>query len=355
MLCEMKALQHRRISLLILGRCLFNGLADDVTVTSDMGKFIYRWADSHSVDRLKVQVKKFQHGGHMLRGIGAAKDIEKDETILSVPEHLMVLSSAMPAQEACHRLWEVTEDAHSRQILNLVYEKHRGRASKWYDVIQDLPTLEDFQKFYPYALIDYLSEDFQRIPIINTHRAWREANDALRLDASFFTPSCFTMLPPEDDFLWAECVVSSRQFNLGEENGKEVKAMVPFIDYANAAFESGIEQNTDWNYRPGKSVGGGNFVLTATKSIKAGEEILEQYKAEDTGADYILDTWGFLPEPGHPSRKALDQLSDEECIELLPIIHKYTKDGHCAHEVQMICNLVTLAELHCQHLEHSEF
>lgn len=302
---------------------------------------IIKWADDHHIDHSKVMIEDFSHGGHMLRGLAATKDIQKYEQILHIPSHLIIHSSTMPTQEGCRPLWEIADSAHSQQILNLVYEKHRGQDSKWYDVIKELPTLEDFRQYYPYALPDDLSREFQFIPIVDAHRFWRESNNALRMNASFFTPQCFSKLPSKDEFLWAECVISTRQFGFGRTG----TGLVPLIDYVNAALEVGSEPNSVYHNQDG------SFVLVATKSIKAGEEILDQYRADGTLADYFLDTWGVLPEPGHPSRNAVQKLSDTECYKALGIMRKYQREGKCEASA-VVCTLVTLSGLHCQHIEY---
>eukprot|EP00746_Dinoflagellata_sp_MGD_P005620 gnl/MRDRNA2_/MRDRNA2_110896_c0_seq1.p1 gnl/MRDRNA2_/MRDRNA2_110896_c0~~gnl/MRDRNA2_/MRDRNA2_110896_c0_seq1.p1 ORF type:complete len:638 (+),score=122.92 gnl/MRDRNA2_/MRDRNA2_110896_c0_seq1:92-2005(+) len=302
---------------------------------------IIRWAENHGIDHSKVKVTSFMHGSHMLRGLAAKKDIQKYERILYIPKHLIIHSSVMPLDKACHQLWETAASAHSQQILNLVYEKHIGKDSQWYDMIKNLPTLEEFRQYYPYALPDDFSKEFDFMPIVNGHRFWRESNNRLWRNASLFSPQCFPKVPSRDEFLWAECVISTRQFGFGRTG----TGLVPLIDYANAALELGSEANSLYHNQAG------SFILMATKNIKAGEEILDQYRADGTAADYFLDTWGVLPEPGHPSRHAVQKLSGQECSKAKAIWRKYVQQGKCQASA-VVCQLVTLSGLHCTHVEY---
>eukprot|EP00927_Polykrikos_kofoidii_P068484 TRINITY_DN6384_c0_g1_i1.p1 TRINITY_DN6384_c0_g1~~TRINITY_DN6384_c0_g1_i1.p1 ORF type:complete len:354 (+),score=44.09 TRINITY_DN6384_c0_g1_i1:25-1062(+) len=311
---------------------------------------IFWWADRHGVNRSAVEVGMFQRsGGVQVRGLGAARKIRKGEVIMAVPKRLWLSSNREPSVDACRELWATWDGwSHEQVILQLLLERSLGESSAWYEYISLLPSLADLAEFYPYAA-ENLTREFQGLPIIDDHKTWRRGLWKLRdWVMEHRDPRCFEAgTPSAEEFLWADCVASSRVFGRDRKGDIREKLFLPLIDLANSPSTTRESDptishaNTEWIFSNGFAK------VIAIRPIARGEEISEAYgEAWSGGMGFILDTWGFIQET---TIDKIEALPHETCLLLEPAIVKYLGGNTCKAK-RVLCNLARLAQWSCPSL-----
>eukprot|EP00927_Polykrikos_kofoidii_P077294 TRINITY_DN74249_c0_g1_i1.p1 TRINITY_DN74249_c0_g1~~TRINITY_DN74249_c0_g1_i1.p1 ORF type:complete len:369 (-),score=45.89 TRINITY_DN74249_c0_g1_i1:105-1118(-) len=309
---------------------------------------IFTWSKRNEVDVSAIDITSFPRkgGAEQVRGLAAARHIEEGDIILHIPEKLWLSTGRAPAVEACVDLWASWSGyLHEELLLTLLLERTLGEESTWYEYIQTLPTLAEFAEFYPYAS-EQMSREFEALPVIDAHESWRTSLTELRdWVVEHRAEGCFEGgTPSADDFLWADCVISSRSFGRELHDGTRAKVLIPVSDLGNAPESPrGIDPtlsyaNTEWDHNEGASQ------IIALRPIARGEELTLPYGEANLGSpEFILDTWGFIQES---SLDDVTILPSESCVLLEPAINKYIVEGKCTASA-VACNLARLAKLAC--------
>lgn len=336
----------------------------------------------------------FNHSGVMLRGAAASKDLKPGDVVLSLPSSLSVNieGSEAVALFGNHFHKDHLKDQEEGDVPGwlrltslLATEKVLGESSPWHNYIAHLPTLAEFRSFLPLSASDDLLRQFAPLPLVQNvmeYRKWIK-EDWERWSA--FVKHDVRVAPvasqearkvrraalnvTQDDLAWAFAVVLTRAFSLGP---RAPIVLEPLADDLNMAeIYPQDENNIHWFRQWGTHSDDPEFVLRATKAVKAGSELLESYGDNDN--DGLAAQWGFLL-PG--KSEDVEILSPENCQLLASTIKasgvqsilqskihlvkgrrqigfKPARSFGCkppAAQAQPIifCTLVRLARLHCR-------
>jgi hypothetical protein len=272
------------------------------------------WAIANGIEGLdgdKSKIGLFV-GNNNERGIAATAPIRRNETFSKIPLRLAITddpddgeSNTLVGKDAP---WSV------RLACKLLRLKSQGPASPWYPYLNSLPTA------VPAPLLNFSWEDVQSIAYEPARRqfektAWIVSSAWTSLPPGAASVGTEQQLPSREEFDWAISVVHSRTFGTaGKGGGVGVRMLVPLVDMLNHSGDRDLSttSNASSNSKGGGSqepvptatdnvrwdvvskIGGEFFmVLTATRDIQQGEELLLSY-GERNNDDFFLH-YGFIP------------------------------------------------------------
>jgi hypothetical protein len=256
------------------------------------------WAVANGIEGLdgdKSKIGLFV-GNHGERGIAATATLRRNESFAKIPLRLAITDD--PEDEESNTLvgkdtlWSV------RLACKLLRLKADGPASPWYPYLNSLPSS------VPAPMINFSWEDVQSIAY---EPARRQLDKTIHLVSSAWAslpPTAASSQLTREEFDWAISIVHSRTFGTaGKAGGVGVRMLVPLVDMLNHSGDQDLSSSTSapvptatdnvrWDLV--SKIGGEFFmVLTATRDIKQGEELLLSY-GERGNADFF-EHYGFIP------------------------------------------------------------
>lgn len=246
-------------------------------------------------------------GGAAGRGICATADIPAGEVVLRVPQSAMITRDVAPRSPVGRRLLSADIDVpsgHAFLAAFLLAERRRQGSplAPYLDVLPaEFPTVP---LFCPKEALPVLRGSFAAALIVKRRETL--CRDMITLRKA--VPELRDVSARE--YFWARTVVISRVFGIGKgDSGAE--ALVPLADMLNHKRPPDI----DWTYDDATA----ELVMTATRDIRAGEEVFDSYGrkpngryfvhygfALPTGADDEVELYLGLPsgEPRSPGKMA---------------------------------------------------
>lgn len=235
------------------------------------------------------------------RGIAAIAPLRRGDTFARIPLRLAITDD--PEDEESNALVGADAPWSVRLVCKVLRMASAGDESPWAPYLKVLPTA------VPNPLSTFSWEDTQAIAYEPArrqldHAAWLAASSLDSLPDGAAGPA---PLLSRESFEWALSVVHSRTFgSAGRTGGVGVRMLVPLVDMLNHAGDEDRSttagpaavpmpvavDNVRWDIV--SKIGGEYFmVLTATRDIIAGEELLLSY-GERSNDDFFMH-YGFIP------------------------------------------------------------
>lgn len=250
----------------------------------------------------KLHAGPTSHGGMEVRGILTNKGLAAKETLLSVPRKLWIerdnfvayTNSSLDDLSACHM------DPLTLEVLRLAsamaVEAKDGSKSFYSPFINSLPSLSDFQSFFPRFAESSLLLDFRALPIAEFAEEMQDRDDNTRACFEAWrghpgSPEGLAKLDWEQDMTLALVRIRTRSYFV---NGRPVQ--IPGSDLLNTGKKSAL--NTKW------SANRESFKLLADRNASEGEELYEFY-CDGCDNNRMMSTWGVYLEdnPNYLSAK----------------------------------------------------
>eukprot|EP00164_Ancoracysta_twista_P002796 GFYU01003721.1.p1 GENE.GFYU01003721.1~~GFYU01003721.1.p1 ORF type:complete len:557 (-),score=194.55 GFYU01003721.1:268-1938(-) len=255
--------------------------------------FFVKWLKANKAVLDNVKFHDFTHQNSTERGLQVTADVEAGTVLIKIPRTIIMTPARLPE----HLAGNITGlDAHRRLAAYLAIEKNK-KDSMWKPYIDILPTMEEYRHFHPLVATEEELSMYEGLPLVEKIRKRNDellkAYDAIHKNKLFHKVANFTF----DDFRWANVVVTSRAYAVGETEG-----LVPFADCANTGKQDEIQ--TEWQYNPGAKM----FVVKAARALQKGEELLEAYQPGKDMA-YYSRVYGIIL----PDNKAPKPLGKDKC------------------------------------------
>jgi len=271
------------------------------------------WVMRHGGDVAGVVVRDGDRG----RGLFAARDVAAGDVVMSVPL-AAALNDGVAAPPYDGAPWSVTLAA------AILAERRIGDASRWAPYVRSLPTdvvgFANDEGLFDDASCGASSSSSSSSSQLAAEARALASHDAAAADEldryrSLLTRSHAALTsagrapapPTFAEWRWAMSMVHSRTFRLEEPAagvaGFETRrVMVPYVDLLNHDSRANVWQ-CEWDCEWDLGGGGGTFVVTATRDVRAGEEVLVSY-GERCDRHFFL-FFGFLPAPNPHNTVAL--------------------------------------------------
>jgi len=268
---------------------------------------------TEGLDGLRIGQSTYEAGG---LGVFAAKDFAAGELVCRVPTEALLISDTK------------AEDA--AETLAQQYLQERCRSSSRFSAYwQSLPQDEDLAPLHPFQW----PKDLQ-CPEYVTQLLKGSLSARLVFDARLGQVAPIT----SSEMLKALALVDSRSFNITDENGEVLRALVPFIDLFNTFVPLASSDNCTWNCWFRGSLQGGATLHTEC-AITAGTELVHCYG--DFSSAELWATYGFLPSETMESPHEAPVISlPLECSSLAPSVklqlEKMLKPRHWLDEDTLI-------------------
>jgi len=210
---------------------------------------------TEGLDGLRIGQSTYEAGG---LGVFAAKDFAAGELVCRVPTEALLISDTK------------AEDA--AETLAQQYLQERCRSSSRFSAYwQSLPQDEDLAPLHPFQWPkDLQCPEYVTQLLKGSLSARRVFDERLRQ----VTPTT------SSEMLKALSLVDSRSFNITDENGEVLRALVPFIDLFNTFVPLASSGNCTWN-------------CWFRGSLQEGTELVHCYG--DFSSSELWATYGFLP------------------------------------------------------------
>eukprot|EP00977_Amphora_coffeiformis_P007699 scaffold1690_cov182-Amphora_coffeaeformis.AAC.56 len=223
-----------------------------------------------------------------LRGVMAARDFQRGEVLFSVPRETCIVDEAKADKSPMADLiYPSSFDRNKlpppiRVALMLLWlERSPSNKATWEPALLAFPSVADFEK--DGGPMELWSEDEVEqvecgqiiVQVYNRKedlRALYKERILPRWVAAAKEDTVLSGIPPPSlrEFQHAVCVVTSRNFGQGATNEGSSSMLVPGVDLCNHDDPKMV--NTRHSLSPQ-----GNFLVVATKSIAAGDEVLVSY------------------------------------------------------------------------------
>eukprot|EP00929_Paragymnodinium_shiwhaense_P099903 TRINITY_DN6181_c0_g1_i1.p1 TRINITY_DN6181_c0_g1~~TRINITY_DN6181_c0_g1_i1.p1 ORF type:complete len:613 (-),score=232.06 TRINITY_DN6181_c0_g1_i1:59-1897(-) len=260
-----------------------------------------------------IVTRMMEHGGSFARGIVAKSDMKNDEVLFAIPKSMWIHIDNFPEMKASSLScgWVST-----RIVTALAMEIQKGTSSTWWPYIENLPTREDFKRFYPRWAKEELLEEFDGTTFVADIRTKRSDEQTLR--------ECWENWrsehakkgdkPDLGNLSWKEMELAyawwrSRNYGFDDQN-----ALIPVSDFMNTAPKSDF--NARWKAKSSQGENGTKdyFEVFATADVAAGTEYYESYCRECSNWKF-LETWGIYMED-NPIRT--DKEGVDVCARIMP-------------------------------------
>jgi len=254
-----------------------------------------------------------EHGGILIRGLVATRDIPKSTKLFSVPKKLMITLDNYPdllaAEPACSSTVGSSRLQSLKEIVAVALEKQRGN-NLW---LKQMPSLTEFQEFHPVLAGLRVQRDFQWLPLMERMHG-KNARDGQQLDKSCFDSWKRSSAAPPGlsgvnwgaDMQLALASWQSREY--GSLRTKYNRMVPP--DFANCTYADGVnmeyfcDESDTWSF-------------WTTRDVKAGEELFEDYCSRDNEKN--MESFGVYLEDNPTKPPTLD---GSACRALQPMIQK---------------------------------
>ena len=202
----------------------------------------------------------------------ATRDIKKGETMLFVPDHLVLslekgkeseLGKLMTEKRLVPGGYRLNAPTMAVLAINNLQENDKGKDSLFYHHLQVQPGVEDFPVYFTEEERSYLKGS----PFLEYLD--QEIED-IRYDYSLITRDIpeIGQRYSKEDFTKAKMLVISRNFGVTRQ-GVETNIQVPIADM----FNTKHPKNALWYYEDSRN----GFVVEAVNDIKKGEQLFDSY------------------------------------------------------------------------------
>lgn len=215
----------------------------------------------------KISVKEVGPGSN---GVFATENIKEGETIMFIPREMMITleeaeHSPTFGKLAKRGVLQKLELPQSDLMFKLfLMEERRNTESKWASYLETMPyDWSQFTSLYSDEELLMLDGSFFLRNVVEFKKAMnREYETIVRKIKSF---SDFSY----EEFIETFLLINSRAMSINiHSESVRIQALVPYADLVNHS----LDNNVDWDYSEASEMLG--FVMTATKDIAQGEELL---------------------------------------------------------------------------------
>lgn len=273
---------------------------------------LFTWARAEGAQVNEgLKGRLFEHGGHDVRGVGATEALDNVSHFLEIPRKLWITGAEVPSLASqdlrslpeCKYLspgdWDTVGHA-----VTLSVEQYTGKASKWYNYVSGMPTLDDYRSFMPQFADTQLLSDFAGLGFFKRALADLKKSQAKRqacLDKVREQMQELKSMTDDDMERWL-LVSLTRRYNVTDSKTYALTVLVPIPDMMNTANKDDI--NTQWDaYANGDKEG----MFTVSASVPPGQELYDAYCMGCSNTE-MLYNWGIFLD-GNPNR-ARDPLAE---------------------------------------------
>ena len=219
------------------------------------------------------------------RGLIAGRDFAKGEEIMRIPQRYLFTVSKAKQHPKAKLVSKVWDQVHGNSIIS--WALSWGLDAFWQPYLDLMPNLDDCALLFTQAERE---KYIKPLSFYTKYEQWRSGvvADYHRLCAALPAEER-EGLPTEETFLRNRALAASRVFSVAAP-GKSEAGLVPYVDLLN----HDVPENCTWGYNDKEKA----FLVTCTKPIKAGEEVLDTY-----GRKSNVHMWFFygFTLPTHPN------------------------------------------------------
>lgn len=286
------------------------GASDAVAKAEARLKTMLAWAHQKGVrGAANLEVQRTTPEMHSARGQAgprpsaafvARKDMLPGTTVLSVPSELLLWSHGKQTEAAFRKAgvpeavlsmamsrFNSSGEARLRLAAGLLALQADKSTEGWGEYLRSLPPLEDFTLAHPSTARPPLLEKFKELPVVSDLKGQQQRRQA-RLQEFLRRGGKTT----KQAWNWAELSVLTRTW---QGPGGVGSMLAPVAD----AIQAAAPGHSNLLVTYGNPDQGSPFVLTASRHIAAGEELLLDYGRMPD--DVFLRTWGYTPLQFAPS------------------------------------------------------